>query len=358
MNKDRHKVLAINPGSTSTKVAIFENYDLISEKTIRHSVEDFAKCEDIMAQRGIRTELVMNFLEESNIEKKDLSAVVGRGGLLKPIPSGTYEVNESMLEDLSKGSAGKHASSLGAIIADEIGKKLNIPAYIVDPVVVDEMEPVAKVSGLPGVERISIFHALNTKAVARSAAEQMGIKYEDARFVVAHMGGGITVGAHRYGRVIDVNDGLNGDGCFSPERTGGLPLGQVIDLCFSGKYSKDEIYGMVTRNGGMKAYLGTHDLVEVENRVKEGDSFAGLIMDAMSYQICKEIGAMVAVLEGKVDAIILTGGLAYSTRFTGTIKQRIDEFAQIIIHAGEDEMSALAKGALRVLLKEIKPSVY
>jgi butyrate kinase len=232
------------------------------------------------------------------------------------------------------------------------------PAYVVDPVVVDEMDPYAKLTGMPGIERRSVFHALNQKAVARRCARDMGMPYEDGRFVVAHMGGGITVGAHRYGRVIDVNDGLAGEGPFSPERTGGLPAEPLIRMCFSGAYTQKDLLDKVSRGGGMSAYLGTHDLRECERLIKEGDDYASLVLESMAYQVSKEIGGMVAVLEGRVDAIILTGGLAYSNRFTGAIKNRVGLIAKVRVYPGEDELTALAEGALRVIKGEEKAKEY
>lgn len=358
MSERIYIILAVNPGSTSTKVALFENDQPVAKKTIRHVPGDFEGCEGIVEQKSIRNQFIFDFMAEESISPGDLDAVVGRGGLVKPIDSGTYEINDKMLHDLSKGSASTHASSLGGIMAAEIGRQFGIPAYTVDPVVVDEMEPCAKISGIPGIERRSVFHALNTKAVARLCAAQLGMRYEDGRFVVAHMGGGISVGAHHYGRVIDVNDGLNGEGPFSPERSGSVPLTPLIEICFSGRYTKEEMITMVTSRSGMKAYLGTNDLIKVEKMVRNGDEFAALIMDAMAYQVAKEIGAMVTVLEGRVNAILLTGGLAYSMRFTGAIKQRVDQIAPVLTHPGEDEMSALAKGALRVLTGKEKVAAY
>jgi butyrate kinase len=278
--------------------------------------------------------------------------------LLKPIESGVYAINEKMLEDLHSATAAVHASALGAIIASEIAVPLGIPAYVVDPIVVDEMDRNAKLTGMPGVERTSIFHALNQKAIARRLATQIGKPYENARFIVAHLGGGITVGAHRYGRVIDVNDALAGEGPFTPERTGAIPVVPVINMCFSGEYTQTEMVEKVTQKGGMKAYLGTSDEEEAQKMINNGDEFAALVMDSMAYQVSKEIGAMAAVLEGLVDAIILTGGLAHSNRFTGAIKQRVDKLAKVYVFPGEDEMLALASGVLRVLQGKEKVAHY
>lgn len=349
MTKNSFLVLAINPGSTSTKAAVFRDENEIAASVIRHSPDDFAGCANLMDQKSIRMRSIEAMLAGNDIAMEDLDAVVGRGGLLKPIESGTYEINERMLEDLSTGFASSHASTLGGLLAHEIGIKYSIPNFIVDPVVVDEMEPIAHISGVPQIRRRSIFHALNAKAVARICAANIGKKYEDCRFIVAHMGGGISVGAHRYGRVIDVNDALYGEGPFSPERCGGLPVEQVVQMCYSGEYTREQMVAFTTKTGGMASYLGSNDLREVEKRILEGDEKSAIIADAMAYQVAKEIGAMAAVLEYRIDGIVLTGGLAYSKRFTGAIKQKVDPVAEVYTYPGEDEMAALVGGALRVL---------
>ncbi len=358
MGNEIFKVLAINPGSTSTKAAVFENERQIADTTIRYSQESFAGCEGILDQKEIRMSGILRMLEQFGIRTAELSAVVGRGGLLNPIDSGTYLVNDRMIEDLISDSASVHASALGGLIAAEIGKQYEIPAYVVDPVVVDEMEPFTKLTGIPGIERRSVFHALNTKAIARKCAGKLGISYEDSRLIVAHMGGGITIGAHRYGRVIDVNDAISGEGAFTPERSGTVPLEPVIEMCYSGQFTKSEMLAKVSKRGGVQAYLGTNDMIKVEQMIKAGDEYAALVVDSMAYQVSKEIGAMSAVLEGRINAIILTGGLAYSVRFTGLIKQRVDQIAPVYTFSGEDEMLALVEGALRVLRSEVKASIY
>ncbi len=355
---ENYKILVINPGSTSTKVAVFAGEEQIAEAVIRHPKEELESCAGILDQRELRTNYVLNMLKEYNIPIEEIAAIAGRGGLIKPIDSGTYAINDRMKRDLISDSATVHASALGGIIAADIGEKYQIPAYVVDPVVVDEMEPCTKLSGMPGVERRSVFHALNTKAVCRKCAYEMGMRYEDGRFIVAHMGGGITVGAHKYGRVVDVNDGIAGEGPFSPERCGSVPLAGVVEMCYSGKYTKAQMMAMLNKNGGMLAYLGTNDLKKVEWMIKEGDSYAALVVDSMAYQVSKEIGAMAAVLEGRIDAIVLTGGLAYSTRFTGAIKGRVDQIAPVMTYPGEDEMLALASGVLRVLTGQERAAVY
>jgi butyrate kinase len=352
------RILAINPGSQSTKFALYDNETHVFSKTIRHDLALLAKYRTILDQKETRRECIMQYLTAMELDIASLDAVAGRGGLLKPIESGVYAINEKMLEDLHSATAAVHASALGAIIASEIAVPLGIPAYVVDPIVVDEMDRNAKLTGMPGVERSSIFHALNQKAIARRLAAELGKPYENARFIVAHLGGGITVGAHRYGRVIDVNDGIAGEGSFSPERTGAIPLVPIINMCFSGEYTQAEMIEKVTQKGGMKAYLGTGDEEEAQKMINNGDEFAALVMDSMAYQVSKEIGAMAAVLEGLVDAIILTGGLAHSTRFTGAIKQRVDKLARVYVFPGENEMLALASGVLRVLQGLEKVSHY
>jgi butyrate kinase len=305
-------ILLINPGSTSTKFSLFEEDISLFEKTLTHSLEEISGYAKITDQFHFRKDLIMKELEKRNTDLARLAAIVGRGGLIKPIESGIYEVNEKMIEDLKKGFLGQHASNLGGLIAHDIAVSLpNAKAYIVDPVVVDELQPVARITGHPEIERISIFHALNQKAVARIYAASINKTYEELNLIIAHMGGGVSVGAHRKGRVVDVNNALDGDGPFSPERAGSLPSGQLVDLCFSGKYSYNEIKAMLTGKGGFVAYLGTNSFREVCKMAEDGDPKAILVRDAASYQVGKEIGAMAAVLNGRVDAILLTGGMAY-----------------------------------------------
>ncbi|RSK27779.1 butyrate kinase [Bacillus sp. HMF5848] len=346
------RILTINPGSTSTKIGVFEDDRPILEQTLRHDTEDLNKFETIFEQYEFRKHSILSVLDREGINLSKLSAVCGRGGLLRPIAGGTYEVNERMLEDLRTGYNGQHASNLGGILANEIANGLNIPSFIVDPVVVDEMEPIAKVSGFPLIERKSIFHALNQKAVARKVANQLGMTYEAAKLIVVHMGGGITVGVHRNGRVIDVNNGLNGDGPFSPERAGTVPAGDLAALCFSGDYYRDEINSMLVGKGGLVGYLGTNSGIDIEKRIQQGDQEAKKIYTAMAYQVAKEIGSASAVLTGKIDAIVITGGLAHSQYLIELIQQYVSWIADIIVVPGEDELKALAEGALRVLRGE------
>ena len=332
---------------------------MIFEKTLRHSAEELKNFIKITDQFHFRKDLMMNELTFQGANIREIAAVVGRGGLVKPIESGIYEVNNRMKSDLVSGTRGEHASNLGALIADDIASSLpSARAFIVDPVVVDELEPVARISGHPLFERISVFHALNQKAVARTYSESIGRKYEELNLIVAHMGGGISVGAHKKGRVVDVNNALNGDGPFSPERSGGLPSGQLIDLCFSGKYSWQEMKSMITGKGGIMAYLGTNSFIEVCREAEEGNQKAILIMEALAYQISKEIGAMASVLKGSVDAIILTGGLAYQESHVRRIIDTVGFIATVIVYPGEDEIKALAYNGLLALDGKIEIKKY
>lgn len=344
------KQLIINPGSTSTKIAVYKDETMIFEKTIRHTNEELQPYNKVADQFQFRKELIISELTENNISLNELDAVVGRGGLLKPIEGGTYEVNDRLIEDLKLNVKGEHASNLGALLARSIADEVNIPSFIVDPVVVDEMEDVARVSGHPDFERVSIWHALNQKAVARRAAnERFGKKYEEMNFVVAHLGGGISVGAHKKGRVIDVNNALNGEGPFSPERSGSLPNGQLVKVCFSGKYTEAEINKMIAGKGGISAHLGTNNAKEVSDRAKAGDEKAKLIYSAMAYQVAKAIGENAVVLDGNVDAILITGGIAYDKSFVQMIENKVKFIAEVISYPGEDELLALVQGGLRVL---------
>jgi len=352
-------ILAINPGSTSTKFSLFEEESLVFEKNLRHSSEELKVFENITDQFHFRKDLIMNELKERNINLSGIGAVVGRGGLVRPIESGIYKVNQKMKDDLFSGFSGQHASNLGGLIAEDIAKSLCCAeAYIVDPVVVDELQLLARISGHPAIERKSIFHALNQKAVARVYADTIKRNYEDLNLIIAHMGGGVSVGAHNNGKVIDVNNALNGDGPFSPERSGGLPSGQLAELCFSGKYTKTEVMTMLTGKGGMMAYLGTNSFIEVCRMADEGNDEAILISKAASYQVGKEIGAMAAVLNGKVDAIILTGGLAHQNSYIENIKSMISFIAPVVVYPGEDELKALAFNGLLALDGKIEIREY
>jgi butyrate kinase len=346
------KLLVINPGSTSTKIGVYEDEKQVLDETLRHSSESIAQYSSIYEQFEFRKNVILDILKAKDINISTLNAVVGRGGLLKPIEGGTYNVNEIMLKDLKIGVLGQHASNLGGILANEIAKDLNIPAFIVDPVVVDEMEEIARISGIPEIARVSIFHALNQKAVAKRYANEANKKYEDINVIVAHLGGGISVGAHKNGRVVDVNNALDGEGPFSPERSGGLPVGDLVKLCFSGKYTHDEIKKMINGKGGFVAHYNTNDARAVSEAMRDGDKKAELLIKAMAYQVAKEIGKCAAVLCGKVDAIILTGGIAYGKEIVQLIKERVEFIAPVVVYPGEDELLALAQGGLRVLKGE------
>ncbi|SJZ85134.1 butyrate kinase [Selenihalanaerobacter shriftii] len=355
---EKFKVLIINPGSTSTKLAIYENEEVIMEVSIEHDQDKIRSYERIADQYDFRKEVILQALKEKGINLEELDAVSARGGLLKPISGGTYSVNESMLEDLKVGVLGEHASNLGGLIANEIAQQYDIPAYIVDPVVVDELLPIARVSGHPKFDRDSIFHALNQKAMARKAATELSSSYEELDLIVAHLGGGISIGAHHQGKVIDVNNALDGEGPFSPERSGTLPVGALAKLCFSGDYELVDVKKMIVGEGGLMAYCGTTDSRKIEEMIDDGDEEAKKYYEAMAYQVAKEIGAAATVLKGNVDAIVLTGGIAYSELFTGIIKDRVSFIAPIDIYPGENELKALAQGALRVLKGEEEAKKY
>ncbi|EJT5914577.1 butyrate kinase [Clostridium perfringens] len=344
-----YKLLIINPGSTSTKIGVYEGEKEILEETLRHSAEEILKYDTIFDQLDFRKEVILKVLKEKGIDINELYAVVGRGGMLKPIEGGTYEVNEAMVEDLKIGVQGPHASNLGGILSNEIAKEIGKRAFIVDPVVVDEMEDVARLSGVPELPRKSKFHALNQKAVAKRYAKEHNTSYEDVNLIVVHMGGGVSVGAHRKGRVIDVNNALDGDGPFSPERAGGVPSGELLEMCFSGKYSKEEVYKKLVGKGGFVAYANTNDARDLIKLSQEGDEKGSLIFNAFIYQIAKEIGSMAVVLDGEVNAIVLTGGIAYSDYVTNAINKKVKWIAPMVVYGGEDELLALAQGAIRVL---------
>lgn len=346
---DEFRVLAVNPGSTSTKIALFVGDLPQFETVIHHAAEELDSFPRISDQFAVRKQAVINAVRDHGEDLGRLAAVVGRGGLIHPVDGGTYRVSDRMVADLREGVLGEHASNLGGLIAREIADPLGIPSFIVDPVVVDELAPLARYSGIPQLPRTSIFHALNQKAVARRAAEKRGRRYEECSFIVAHLGGGVTVGAHRHGRVIEVNDGLNGEGAFTPERSGGIAALKLVKLCFSGAHSQAEVTRMIKGAGGLVAYLGTNDGRDVSRRIDAGDSSAAEVYEAMAYQIAREIGSMAAVLEGRVDAVLITGGLAYDERIREWIRKRVEFIAPVEFYPGEFEMVALAEGAVRVL---------
>ncbi len=352
------KSLIINPGSTSTKIGVFEDETLLFEETLRHSTEEIASYASIVDQKDFRKQIILDLLAKKDFDIKSLQVIVGRGGMLKPIPSGTYAISDDLLEDLKIGKQGQHASNLGGILAKEIGDLIGVPSYIVDPTVVDELMPIARYSGVPELPRTSVFHALNQKAVAKRFAREQGKAYETFNLIVVHMGGGVSVGAHEKGRVIDVFNALDGDGAFSPERAGAVPSGALIKMCFSGKYTEKEVYKKILGNGGFNAYVGTNDMRDVEKMVQDGDQKAAEVREAFILQVAKDIGSMACVLKGKVDQIIITGGIAYDKVVVKGLEERIGFIAPITVYPGEDELLALAQGALRVMNGEEKAMVY
>lgn len=351
------KILAINPGSTSTKIAVYADTEPVYTRTFQHTAEELAPFKQVPDQFEWRRDMILNDLEENGIEITELDAVVGRGGILKPVESGVFEVNDAMVYDLRHAER-QHASNLGGLIAREIGDRVGIKSYIADPVVVDEMIPYARISGLPELPRESVFHALNQKAIARRYAKENDAHYEDLNLIVCHMGGGITVSAHRAGKVIDTTNALNGCGPFSPERSGTLPPGPLVKLCFSGKYTEEEMIKKIHGKGGLLAHLGTTSIPEILDRVDHGDLHAMLIIRAMCYSIAKEIGSMAIALCGNVDAILLTGGIAHSKRITDYLAGHCNFIAPIYVYPGENELLALAQNALGALSGELKVKVY
>lgn len=352
------KSLIINPGSTSTKIGVFEDETLLFEETLRHSTEEIAKYASIVDQKDFRKQIILDLLKEKAFDIHSLQVVVGRGGMLKPIPGGTYAVSDGLLEDLKIGKQGQHASNLGGILAREIGDSIGVPSYIVDPVVVDELMPISRYSGVPELPRTSVFHALNQKAVAKRYAKEQGKAYDSLNLIVVHMGGGVSVGAHEKGRVVDVFNALDGDGAFSPERAGAVPTGALIKMCFSGEYTEKEVYKKVVGNGGFNAYVGTNDMRDVEKMVQGGDQKAAEVREAFIMQVAKNIGSMACVLKGQIDQIIITGGIAYDKVVVGGLKERAGFLAPITVYPGEDELLALAQGALRVMSGEEKAMEY
>jgi butyrate kinase len=353
------KILAINPGSTSTKIAVYKEENEVFVKNIKHSSGDLVNFETITDQYEFRKKVILEELKFNNLDVNDMKVIIGIGGLVRPIPSGIYAVNEAMRKDLKLSVFGQHASNLGGLIAEDIAKSVEgAKSYIADPVVVDEMDEIARISGHPYFERKSIFHALNQKAIARRYAKEQGEKYEDLNLIIAHLGGGISVGAHKKGRVIDVNNALDGEGPFSPERSGTIPVGQLATFCFSGDYSHEEIKKMITGKGGFVAYLATNDAYTVEKNAENGDKKAALIQDAMAYQVAKEIGALSCVLEGDVDAVILTGGIAHGKPFVEAVKKRVKHIADFYVYPGEDEMKTLAMNGLMLMKKEVVACEY
>ncbi len=352
-----YEILVINPGSTSTKIGVFSDETMLFDVTLRHSAEEIGRYPTIADQKDFRKELVKKALEDNRYDLHQLSAVSARGGLIAPLPGGTYAINDKLLHDSRVGVSGQHASNLGALIAHEIGQELGIPAFVVDPPVVDELMDKARISGHPDIERKSKFHALNQKAVAKRYAKEVGRPYEELNLIVCHMGGGISVGAHKHGLIVDTQNALDGEGPFSPERSGTLPVGALVDLCFDGQHTEADIRKMITGRGGMVAYTGSTDMREV-TKLAQTDAQVALVLDAFHYQIAKKIGAMAVALEGKVDQIILTGGIAYGEVTQQALKEQIQWIAPVTVYPGEDELLALTQGALRVLKGEEEARTY
>ncbi|NMM64611.1 butyrate kinase [Clostridium sp. P21] len=351
-----YKILAINPGSTSTKIALYEDEKEIFCKTLDHPVEQIEKYENVADQFDMRKEVVLSFLKQNGYEVKELAAVVGRGGMVPKVKSGAYKVNETMVDRLKNNPVVEHASNLGALIAYEIANSIGVSAYIYDSVRVDELEDIARISGMPDIPRTSTSHALNTRAMAMKVAKKYGKKYSDMNFIAAHLGGGISVNVHRKGQMIDIM--ADDEGPFSPERAGKVPCNALIDLCYSGKFDKKTMKKKLRGNGGLKGYLNTVDAREVEKMIENGDEKAKLVYEAMAYQVAKGIGELATVVEGKVDAIVITGGIAYSDMITNWIKKRVEFIAPVEIMAGENEMESLVLGTLRVLKGEEEAREY
>ncbi len=354
-----YRILAINPGSTSTKFAVYCNEECKLNRTLRHSIDELSSYKSILKQFDYRKGMIIDALVEEGFEVDSLKYIIGRGGLTYPLESGVYLVDNLMLKHASEGVYGQHASNLGPLIADFIANQIpGAKAYIADPVVTDELDEIARITGHPAFEKRSIFHALNQKATARLHARKIGQDYESLNLIVAHLGGGISVGAHKKGRVVDVNNGLDGDGPFSPERSGGLPTGQIIDWCFDSQLSKADVRRMVVGEGGYVAYLKTNNAKEVEDLARQGNEKASLIQDAMGYQVAKTIGEMAVVLDGKIDGILLTGGVAYNQYLTDFIEKKVGFLAPVFVYPGEDELDALARNALRVARNETQAKAY
>ena len=354
----KYRILAVNPGSTSTKIGVYDGNELIFEHIVRYTSEELAAYGGVIHQYEFRKEGIMQILAEKGIALESLRAVVGRGGLLAPMPSGTYTVKERMLADLKAETFGSHASNLGGLLAHQLAQAAGVPAFIVDPVVVDELDPVARITGRPEIMRRSIFHALNQKAVAKRLAKDVNRSYEDLNLIVAHLGGGISVGCHKRGRVVEVNNALDGEGPFSPERTGTVQGQQFADLIAEKGWNLGQVARAMAGQGGLVAHLGTGDVREVERMAAEGNETATLVYEALMYQVSRYIAAAAVPVKGKVDYIILTGGIAYSQQLTGKITANVEFIAPVIVMPGEDELQALAEGAIRVLSGQEKAQVY
>ncbi len=357
MGDSRYSVLAINPGSTSTKIAVYNGSEAKVELTMRHSAEELSRFPSVIDQYEWRKNLILNTLAENDIDIESLSAVIGRGGLLHPIESGVYEVNQVMIDEL-KSCTPQHASNMGAIIASEIASLCHVKAYIADPIVVDELDDITKITGIKQIRRRSIFHALNQKAMARRYADDIGRPYEELNLIVAHLGGGISIGAHQKGRVIDCNNALDGEGPITPERAGTIPAGELIDLCYSGEYTHKQARELIVGGGGFVALTGTNSVIDIQQRAEQSEKEATNVLEAMCYGVAKHIGQMAVALNGEVDAIIITGGIAHSKYVTDRISKRCRFIAPIEIYAGENELQALAMNAMRVLNGTTEAKIY
>jgi butyrate kinase len=356
---DADYILAINPGATSTKIAVYRTNKFVFLKTIRHECNELRAFSRTADQLELRMGLVLSEVKENHVPFDQVGIIIARGGLIRPIESGIYEVNESMIHDLNEGVMGDHASNLGGLIANRLKSEFpRARAYIADPVVVDELQDVARISGHPEFPRISIFHALNQKSTARTYAHSRGMVYEDLNLIIAHLGSGISVGAHKKGRVIDVNNALDGEGPFGPERSGTLPTGALVKYCFEAGKTEKEVREMLAGSGGLFAYVGHKDAHQLEKLAREGDRRARLLQNAMAYQISKEIGAMATVLGGEVHAIIITGGIAHNPDLTSYIKEHVGFIAPVFIYPGEDEMRALALNGSLLLSGKISARDY
>lgn len=345
----QHSILAINFGSTSTKMAWYLDEDLQVRETVQHEQEQIMRFASLLEQRPMRRAVIVDFLQRHSIEQQSLTAIVSRGGQTRPLPSGAYRINELMLDDVQSGRWGLHATNLGVVLAHELGSEWDCVPMVVDPPVSDEFEPLARVTGMPELRRQSSFHVLNQKAAAMRHCREQNLVYEQSRFVGVHLGGGISVCAHKQGCLVDANNALDGDGPFSTSRAGTLPSGDLVELCFSGRFTKQELLEKINGRGGVMAHLGTTDMIEVERRIEGGDARAEYILEAMCYQVAKEIGAMAAVLRGQVDAVLFTGGIAHSHRVTKSIADRVRFVAPVFVYPGEDEMQSLALGAFAAL---------
>ena len=357
MSKDK-KILIINPGSTSTKIGMYCAGEMLINESVNHSAEELKEFKTIWDQYDYRKAAIRNFLANHNISIEEIDAIASRGGNVRPIPGGIYPICDEMIKDMKSGVYGKHPTNVGGLVAFDLGKQFDIPVFTLDPPMTDELCTSARYSGIPQIERLSSFHALNQKATARKISAEIGKPYENLNMIVVHMGGGISVGAHKRGKIIDVNNALDGDGPFSPERAGSLPAGDLVKMCFSGKYSEDEILRLLTGGGGLMAYLGTTSGIEIEKRIADGDKKAEEVFEAMAYQVSKEVGACAAVLEGEIDAIALTGSLVYSKVLMKSLQKKISFIAPIHLNPGENEMLALAEGVMRYFNEEEQLSAY